>query len=99
MDRDPLKTMPAGELEKGVQVRNVAVHTPVGEEAQEMEGRPAPFDILDCADESGLFEEIPRPDRTVNSCNLLIDYAAGADVHMADFGVSHQTGGQTDVLA
>src|SRR6267143_673869 len=64
-----------------------------------MKSRSAPFGILDRAEESRLFEEIPRPDRTVDSRDFLVHYAAGADVHVADFGVSHQTGGQTDVLA
>ena len=77
----------------------MAVDAAVGDEADEVQRVPAVGGAIHRGDERRVGEEIAVADALVDARQVLVDDAAGAHVHVADFGVAHLPGGQADRLA
>jgi len=60
--------------------------------------RPTLLRTLERADESRVLEQRPVGDRPVHPLEVLVEDAARADRQMADLGVAHLTGRQSDRL-
>jgi hypothetical protein len=55
--------------------------------------------FIDSGADGRVLEELAVADRFGHACEVLIHHAAGAEVHVADFGVAHLAIRQADVHA
>ena len=94
-----LDTLLVAELEQRHEVVDVAVNASVRYEAHEVELRPAPLHRVDRALDRGVGVERARRDLLRDARDVLVDHAAGAHRHVADFGVPHLSGRETDGFA
>jgi hypothetical protein len=83
-------------FQHGVNVALVAVHAPVGEQAENVQSAMAVLDGLDRSGEFVVGEKGAALDRHVDARDFLIDHPSRADVEMADLRVAHLLGGQAD---
>ena len=88
-----------GQLGHGDQVVLVAVHATVGEQAEDMHGLAGTGRLVHCASEHGVLEELAVTDGLGHPGEVLVNHAAGAEVHVTDFGVAHLPVGQAHVHA
>ena len=61
--------------------------------------RPAALRVLHRRDERGILEERPVADREIDAQQVLRNHAPGAEVQVADLGISHQSRGKPDGFA
>lgn len=64
-----------------------------------MDGLASAHGLIDGFADGGVFEELAVADRFGHASEVLIHHAAGAQVHVADFGVAHLPVRQTDIHA
>jgi hypothetical protein len=71
-------------------------HTTVGNEAAQMQTAIASCSALESLLDSFIVAKLILLDGLINTDNVLPDDATSANVQVTDFGVAHQTFGQTD---
>ena len=70
------------------------MHLAVGDQAHQVE-RLAPFlDAIHRGQQNFITEKLAGGDFVVNSRNVHADHAAGADIQVAHFGISHHSAGK-----
>ena len=89
MNADARRAAGGRELDHRVDLPLVAVHSAGREKTEHVQRRAARAGRLDGADERRIARELSRFDRAVDSRVVLVDDAAGADVEMPDFRISH----------
>ena len=77
----------------------VAVHAPRTEQAEDMQRAGGGLRRGASLQQCGVVEKAAVRDGGVDTRQVLVDDAAGADVHVADFGVAHLAVRQADVQA
>ena len=77
----------------------VGMHPAVGEKPHEVQFAARFFALGRAVGQDGVAEEIAIIDAFSDPGEILIDDAAGADVEMADFRISHLALGQPDIQA
>ena len=75
------------------------MHAARRDQAEQMAGAAARFELLDEIDERRRARDLAAGDRGADARQILHHHAAGADIEMADFGIAHLAVGQADVLA
>ncbi|MCY1349202.1 hypothetical protein D9M69_353800 [compost metagenome] len=88
-----------GQLGHGDQVVLVAVHAAFGEQAHEVHGLAGGHGLVHGFDYHRVGEEVAVADRLGHAGEVLVNDAAGAEVHVADFGVAHLAVRQADIHA
>ena len=99
MHRHPRHAAARGQLEHREHVRLVAVHAAGRKQAHHVQGAAAGQHRVAGGVEFGVVEEAGVLDRRVDPGQVLVDDAAGADVHVPDFGIAHLPVRQADVAA
>ena len=89
----------AGQFDHGEQVVFVAVHAARRQQAEQVQGAGGGPGGAAGGHELGVFEEAAVFDGGVHAREVLVDDAAGADVHVAHFGIAHLAVRQAHVLA
>lgn len=97
MEEDAIEAAALSQFEAGVEVFEEIVDADIGAEAEEVEGGILPDGVIDGGDEGGVFEEVAVADGLGDAGGFLIDDTAGADVLVADFGVSHGSFWEADL--
>ena len=87
------------DAEELIHVLQGGVHAAVGGEAHQVELLAGGLDIVVDRLYLGVLEEFMVTDGHVDLDEVLVDHAAGAQVHVADLGVAHLPVRQTDVFA
>ena len=80
----------------------VGMDAAIGAEAEDVESGVVFFDVVDGFEEGFILEEaavVAFADAAGDAHGFLVDDAACADVLVADFGVSHDAGGESDIFA
>ena len=75
------------------------MHAAGRHQADEMTGAAAGFELLDQIDERRRARDVAAGDGGVDARQVLHHHAAGADIHMADFGIAHLAVRQADGAA
>ena len=78
-------------------MRVVAVNAAVTHETHEMKGGAVLFAVFHCADKRLILKKVAVLNGLCDSCELLINNAACADVCVTDLAVAHLTVRKTDV--
>jgi hypothetical protein len=99
MHRDVGHAFAARELDHREQVFLMAVHAARRQQAEQVQGAAGSLRRLAGGDQFGIGVEAAVLDRGVHAREVLVDDAAGADVHVADFGIAHLAVRQADVFA
>jgi hypothetical protein len=96
MDSHGVGTQGKGGVHYGLQMFNMAVYAPVGNETGEMQSMTAGRldDLSDCR----IVAQGAFAYRHIYTRVVLVHNPAGAKVQMADLGVSHLPGGKSDRL-
>ena len=98
MDEDAGKAVVCGELEESVEVALVRVDSAVGDEAEDVESVVILCRELNRVGEDGVGEEAAVLDGGVAAGDVHVDDAPGAEVEVADLGVTHLPVGEADVV-
>ncbi|MNZ59880.1 hypothetical protein D3C78_779330 [compost metagenome] len=96
---DVLSTALEGQFGHGDQVVMVAVHAAIGQQAHEMHGFAGGDGFVHGRADGRVLEELAVADRFGDASEVLIHHAAGAEVHVTDFGVAHLAIRKADVHA
>ena len=88
-----------GQFGHGDQVILVAVNAAIGQQAHEVHGFAGSDGFIHSGADGRVLEELAVADRFGHAGEVLIHHAAGAEVHVADFGVAHLAVRQADVHA
>ncbi len=83
----------------GDQVILMAVHSTVGEQAENVHRLAGPRGLVDGGTDGRVGKELAVADRLGHPGEVLIHHAPGAQVHVADLGVAHLSVRQTDIHA
>jgi hypothetical protein len=75
------------------------VHTAVGNQADEVQGVAAISAALEGVGQRGIRRKVAVVDRLVDARQILVDDPSGSHVRVADLGVAHLSGRQTDGFA
>ena len=78
-------------------MRIVAVNAAVAHKTHEVKGGAVLFAVFHCADKGFILKKVAVLNGLCNSCQLLINNAACADVCVTDLAVAHLTVRKTDV--
>src|SRR4029077_1149749 len=78
-----------GHLEQRVEVSLLGVNASVGHKAKQVQPAAAGAGMLQGGDQGGVGEEVAVLDHQVDAGDVHVDDAAGADIEVADFAVSH----------
>ena len=89
----------ARELEQRAHVVDVRVDAAVRDEPEQVDVAVPLARAPERRDERLVLEEAAVPDRPVDTLEVLVEHAAGADREVADLGVAHLPGRQADRLA
>ena len=88
-----------GQLGHGHQVVLVAVHAAFGEQAEDVHRLARAHGLVHRRADGRVLEELAVADRFGHAGEVLVHHPAGAEVHMADFGVAHLPVRQADIHA
>ena len=77
----------------------MAVNATLRQQAQNMHGLAIGDGFVDGGAKGRVFEKLAVADRLGDTGEVLLHHAAGAEVHVADFGVAHLPVRQTDIHA
>ena len=89
MDKKIFNSRSGRHVDQGEKVVNVAVHAAVREQSHEMKAAVAGFHLFHGIQKHRVPEQAAVRRRPGDPGQILIDNPAGADVHVADLGVSH----------
>ena len=76
---------------------DVAVHSAVGQQTEQVQCRAVFLHVIDSLEKRLVFKERAILDRLRYHRKILIYYASGSDIEMADFRVAHLAFGKPDV--
>ena len=99
MHAHPARAAGLGQAQEGEDVLLVAVHAARRQQAEHMQHTIAGFRRGDSGVQLRVGGEAAVLDGGVDAGQVLVDDAAGADVHVADFGIAHLAVGQADETA
>ena len=74
---------------EGFHVVDVRVHPAIGEQANEVQGLVVDHGVLQRFRQGGHLAQLALAHGPADAHQFLVDHAAGADVHVAHFGVAH----------
>ncbi|MND93237.1 hypothetical protein D3C80_854180 [compost metagenome] len=99
MQVDVLSAALEGQFGHGNQVILVAVYAAIGQQAHEVHGFSGGDRFVHGSADGRILEELAVADRFGDASEVLIHHAAGAEVHVTDFGVAHLAIRKADVHA
>ena len=99
MDIDLLQAVFLRYAQELIDMVQGGVHAAVGGQAHQVELLAGGLDVVVDRLDLGVVEELVLAHGHVDLDEVLVDHAAGAEVHVSDLGVAHLSVGQADVLA
>src|SRR5436190_9524125 len=99
MDKNILNVLLFGSIAQGFKMIDVGVHAAIRNQTHEMNFFIVLFCIFKCTENNRMAMKRTVADGKINFYQILVNYSAGADVEMADFGIAHLTIRQANIFA
>ena len=96
MDEDAGEAVSLGRAQESVEMLLVGMDAAIGEQADQVQGPLAFAGVVHGLGDGWEVGELIVDDEGIDAGDVHADYAAGADVEMADFTVAHLAVGQAD---